>query len=89
MNIFFTSYQIKKTNRDIVSDRLILLLYLCDIQIKESVFSYFFFQLSFTKNDTIIITQAPTDGGWWEGTLDGKTGWFPSNYVEHIQKTGI
>jgi hypothetical protein len=38
----------------------------------------------------IIITQAPTEGGWWEGTLDGKTGWFPSNYVEQIlQKTGI
>ncbi len=48
------------------------------------------FQLSFAKNDIIIITQAPADGGWWEGTLDGKTGWFPSNYVEQIvQKTGI
>ncbi|CAF0864909.1 unnamed protein product [Rotaria sordida] len=45
-------------------------------------------ELSFAKNDVIIITQAPTDGGWWEGTLDGKTGWFPSNYVEQIvQKT--
>ncbi|CAF2395780.1 unnamed protein product [Rotaria sp. Silwood2] len=47
-------------------------------------------ELSFAKNDIIIITQAPNDGGWWEGTLDGKTGWFPSNYVEQIvQKTGI
>lgn len=47
------------------------------------------FQLSFAKNDMIIITQAPADGGWWEGTLDGKTGWFPSNYVEPIlQQTG-
>ena len=25
-------------------------------------------------------------GGWWEGTLDGKTGWFPSNYVEDIPR---
>ena len=25
-------------------------------------------------------------GGWWEGTLDGKTGWFPSNYVEPMAK---
>ncbi|UJR28286.1 hypothetical protein I4U23_009534 [Adineta vaga] len=41
-------------------------------------------ELSFAKNDSIIITQAPTDGGWWEGTLDGKTGWFPSNYVEQV-----
>lgn len=21
------------------------------------------------------------DGGWWEGTLNGKVGWFPSNFV--------
>ncbi|CAF0752716.1 unnamed protein product [Adineta steineri] len=41
-------------------------------------------ELSFAKSDVIIITQAPTDGGWWEGTLDGNTGWFPSNYVEQI-----
>ncbi|CAM4880314.1 unnamed protein product [Rotaria socialis] len=41
-------------------------------------------ELSFAKNDSIVITQAPSDGGWWEGTLDGKTGWFPSNYVEQI-----
>ena len=44
--------------------------------------SLFLFQLSFAKSDTIVLTQAPADGGWWEGTLDGKTGWFPSNYVE-------
>ena len=31
----------------------------------------------------ITITQSE-DGGWWEGTLDGKTGWFPSNYVEKV-----
>lgn len=26
------------------------------------------------------------DGGWWEGTShrNGKTGWFPSNYVEKV-----
>jgi len=24
------------------------------------------------------------DGGWWEGTLNGKVGWFPSNYVKEI-----
>ncbi|CAF0872682.1 unnamed protein product [Adineta ricciae] len=43
-------------------------------------------ELSFSKNDVIVLTQTPLEGGWWEGTLDGKTGWFPSNYVEHTVK---
>ena len=28
------------------------------------------------------------DGGWWEGTLDCKTGWFPSNYVKELEPVG-
>jgi len=40
-------------------------------------------ELKFKKDDIITITQKE-DGGWWEGTLDGRTGWFPSNYVEDI-----
>jgi Rho guanine nucleotide exchange factor 7 len=43
-------------------------------------------ELSFSKNDIIILTQTPSEGGWWEGTFNGKTGWFPSNYVEQISK---
>lgn len=42
------------------------------------------FQLCFRKNDVITITQQP-EGGWWEGTLGEKTGWFPSNYVLPIE----
>ena len=30
-----------------------------------------------------VFLQA-VDGGWWEGTLNGKVGWFPSNYVKEI-----
>lgn len=37
-------------------------------------------QLCFNKGDKITITQKE-EGGWWEGTLNGQTGWFPSNYV--------
>jgi len=44
-------------------------------------------ELKFKKGDIITITQKE-DGGWWEGTLDGKTGWFPSNYVEDITEPG-
>lgn len=28
------------------------------------------------------------EGGWWEGTnQDGKTGWFPSNYVKEVSRS--
>ena len=43
------------------------------------------FKLKFKKGDIITITQKE-DGGWWEGTLDGRTGSFPSNYVEELAK---
>nr|XP_022918711.1 uncharacterized protein LOC111427702 isoform X1 [Onthophagus taurus]XP_022918712.1 uncharacterized protein LOC111427702 isoform X1 [Onthophagus taurus] len=41
-------------------------------------------ELCFKKGDKITITQKE-DGGWWEGTLGGKTGWFPSNYVKECR----
>ncbi|KRX82458.1 Rho guanine nucleotide exchange factor 7 [Trichinella sp. T6] len=37
-------------------------------------------ELCFKKGDVIVVTQI-LDEGWWEGTLNDKTGWFPSNYV--------
>ncbi|CAD5113837.1 DgyrCDS3000 [Dimorphilus gyrociliatus] len=40
-------------------------------------------ELQFTKGDVIVVTQQ-IDGGWWEGTLGSKAGWFPSNYVVPI-----
>jgi hypothetical protein len=38
-------------------------------------------ELSLRKGDVItnIITQP---GGWWEGTLSGKRGMFPDNFVK-------
>ncbi|KAF7992990.1 hypothetical protein HCN44_005771 [Aphidius gifuensis] len=41
-------------------------------------------ELCFRKGDVITITQTD-DGGWWEGTLNDKTGWFPSNYVKECR----
>ncbi|KAE9553313.1 hypothetical protein FO519_003479 [Halicephalobus sp. NKZ332] len=41
-------------------------------------------ELSFEKNDIILVTQQ-LDGGWWEGNLDGKIGWFPSDFVGVIK----
>lgn len=31
--------------------------------------------------DPITVLQQP-EGGWWEGTVGGKVGWFPSNHVK-------
>ncbi|XP_011495800.1 PREDICTED: rho guanine nucleotide exchange factor 7 isoform X2 [Ceratosolen solmsi marchali] len=44
-------------------------------------------ELCFKKGDLITITQTD-DGGWWEGTLNEKTGWFPSNYVKEFRTPG-
>ncbi|KAJ4441738.1 hypothetical protein ANN_11596 [Periplaneta americana] len=41
-------------------------------------------ELCFKKGDIITITQRE-EGGWWEGTLGDKTGWFPSNYVKEYK----
>uniref|UniRef100_H9GFB2 Rac/Cdc42 guanine nucleotide exchange factor 6 n=1 Tax=Anolis carolinensis TaxID=28377 RepID=H9GFB2_ANOCA len=43
-------------------------------------------ELSINKGDVICVTRVE-EGGWWEGTLNGKTGWFPSNYVKEIKPT--
>lgn len=41
-------------------------------------------ELSFNAGQTITNVTAHADGGWWEGTCDGKTGWFPDNFVEKV-----
>ncbi|XP_061571426.1 rho guanine nucleotide exchange factor 7b isoform X2 [Cololabis saira] len=41
-------------------------------------------ELSFCKGDIIMVNRQE-DGGWWEGSLNGKTGWFPSNYVRELK----
>ncbi|TRY92631.1 hypothetical protein DNTS_007689, partial [Danionella cerebrum] len=41
-------------------------------------------ELSFSKGD-IIQVMRQEEGGWWEGAFNGKTGWFPSNYVKEMK----
>ncbi|XP_033760988.1 rho guanine nucleotide exchange factor 7-like isoform X3 [Pecten maximus] len=41
-------------------------------------------ELCFSKGDIVTVTQT-MEGGWWEGTLNGKTGWFPSNYTKEVK----
>lgn len=52
------------------------------------LFLHLFQQLCFKKGDIITVTQKE-EGGWWEGTLDGMTGWFPSNYVKEHKPQGV
>ncbi|PAA55214.1 hypothetical protein BOX15_Mlig007770g1 [Macrostomum lignano] len=40
-------------------------------------------ELSFRGGDIITVT-CMMDGGWWEGSSGGRTGWFPSNYVTRL-----
>ncbi|KAI9102825.1 hypothetical protein DFS34DRAFT_577444 [Phlyctochytrium arcticum] len=40
--------------------------------------------LSFKRGDRITITKAGGPSDWWSGTLNGKAGDFPGNYVEMI-----
>lgn len=44
-------------------------------------------ELSFSKGDIVVVTRQE-DGGWWEGSLNGKSGWFPSNYVRELKGSG-
>lgn len=39
--------------------------------------------LSFSAGETIrVLNRDPS--GWWDGEIDGRRGWFPSNYVAPI-----
>ena len=44
-------------------------------------------ELSFNKGDIINVTRTE-EGGLWEGSLNGRTGWFPSNYVREVKGCG-
>uniref|UniRef100_A0A673AW66 Osteoclast-stimulating factor 1 n=1 Tax=Sphaeramia orbicularis TaxID=375764 RepID=A0A673AW66_9TELE len=44
-------------------------------------------ELSFSKGDIISVSRQE-EGGWWEGSFNGKTGWFPSNYVRELKGSG-
>ncbi|XP_014677774.1 PREDICTED: rho GTPase-activating protein 26-like isoform X2 [Priapulus caudatus] len=52
-------------------------IYMCDAE-NES-------ELSFEPNQIITNVRASREPGWLEGTLNGKTGLVPENYVEYLQ----
>eukprot|EP00003_Mantamonas_plastica_P033766 TRINITY_DN989_c1_g1_i3.p1 TRINITY_DN989_c1_g1~~TRINITY_DN989_c1_g1_i3.p1 ORF type:complete len:1045 (-),score=440.19 TRINITY_DN989_c1_g1_i3:1406-4540(-) len=40
-------------------------------------------EISFNVGDVFELNNKD-DGGWWEGTKDGKKGYFPGNYVKEL-----
>ncbi|GIY86274.1 rho guanine nucleotide exchange factor 7 [Caerostris extrusa] len=44
-------------------------------------------ELCLKKGDVITVTQA-LEGGWWEGTLNGVTGWFLATIGSHMGTRG-
>ncbi|KAG8908226.1 hypothetical protein FRB99_008291 [Tulasnella sp. 403] len=45
-------------------------------------------ELHFRPGDEIVVVSEVSEG-WWEGECNGRTGLFPSNYVEEIQKPAL
>jgi hypothetical protein len=44
--------------------------------------------LSFVRGDVIeVLTQLPS--GWWDGLLEDRRGWFPSNYVRRLEPSEL
>ncbi|WKY14641.1 hypothetical protein Q1695_000292 [Nippostrongylus brasiliensis] len=40
-------------------------------------------EMKLTRGETITVIDKSSDG-WWKGESGGRTGWFPSNYVEEV-----
>jgi hypothetical protein len=40
-------------------------------------------ELSFKVGDLISVNKV-IDGGWWEGTCNNQSGWFPGNHVQEL-----
>lgn len=45
-------------------------------------------ELDFEKGEEIVLNNK-LDGGWWEGTLHGKSGYFPSDFVEIVETVDV
>ena len=45
-------------------------------------------EIELKRNEKILVLEKEGDG-WWKGQINGKTGWFPSNYAEELKAEEI
>lgn len=43
--------------------------------------------VSFKEGDLIRVIDKSNPAGWWEGEVNGVTGFFPSTFVESEERT--
>ncbi|TKR81518.1 hypothetical protein L596_015377 [Steinernema carpocapsae] len=42
-------------------------------------------ELQLQKGDVVSVEER-SDDGWWRGSINGRSGWFPGNYTEPIEE---
>jgi hypothetical protein len=73
-------YNYNATMNDEVNNNELNFKYLLEI-----ILSNLILKLNLKLDDMVVLTQSSEDETWFEGTLNGKTGWFPSNYVHILE----
>lgn len=46
-------------------------------------------ELGFKENDHVTVLEKFENNDWWKGQVNGKVGFFPSNYVKSIRETVV
>ena len=42
--------------------------------------------LALKTGDWVTLEDTPYGGGWWKGSVDDRSGWFPKTYVEYVDR---
>lgn len=56
----------------------------CELEANKKKVGFFFD----SESDLNIFLSVQVEEGWWSGTLNGKSGLFPSNFVKELEASG-